>query len=77
MKKDLYFILGLVILGVIITLFYFWSMLYYTNFHLSCPLDDSFIFYQYAKNTQQGYFLQYNKGDVPSTGATSLLYIYF
>jgi hypothetical protein len=38
-------------------------------------LDDSYIHLQYAWQTAQGHFLQYNTGDAPTTGATSLLYM--
>lgn len=38
-------------------------------------LDDSYIHLQYAWQTSQGHFLQYNTGDAPTTGATSLLYM--
>lgn len=38
-------------------------------------LDDSYIHLQYAWQTSQGYFLQYNTGDAPTTGATSMLYM--
>jgi hypothetical protein len=38
------------------------------------PLDDSYIFYQYARQIAQGQPWQYNSGDPPSTGMTSLLY---
>jgi hypothetical protein len=38
-------------------------------------LDDSYIHLQYAWQTSQGYFLQYNTSDAPTTGATSLLYM--
>ena len=39
------------------------------------PLDDSYIHLQYAWQAAHGHFLQYNTGDVPTTGATSLLYL--
>ena len=39
------------------------------------PLDDSYIHLQYGWQAAQGYFLQYNSGDAPTTGATSLLYM--
>lgn len=39
------------------------------------PLDDSYIHLQYAWQASQGHFLQYNSGDAPTTGATSLLYM--
>jgi hypothetical protein len=38
------------------------------------PLDDSYIFYQYARQIAQGHPWQYNDGDPASTGMTSLLY---
>lgn len=50
------------------------SMLFYTDGHLAPPLDDTFIFFQYAKQICHGFFFQYNTGDSPTTGATSLLY---
>ncbi len=43
---------------------------------LSAPLDDTFIHFQYAKQLARGHVLQYNDGDAPSTGATSLLYLF-
>ena len=39
------------------------------------PLDDSYIHLQYGWQAAHGQFLQYNPGDVPTTGATSLLYM--
>lgn len=39
------------------------------------PLDDSYIHMQYGWQAAQGHFLQYNTGDAPTTGATSLLYM--
>lgn len=39
------------------------------------PLDDAYIHLQYGAQAAQGHFLQYNTGDVPTTGATSLLYM--
>ncbi len=39
------------------------------------PLDDSYIHLQYAWQAAQGHFFQYNTGDAPTTGATSLLYM--
>jgi hypothetical protein len=49
-------------------------MLFYTDGHLAPPLDDTFIFLQYAKQICQGAAFQYNTGDSLTTGATSLLY---
>lgn len=39
------------------------------------PLDDSYIHMQYGWQAAQGRLLQYNSGDAPTTGATSLLYM--
>lgn len=50
------------------------SMLYHTGGRLALPLDDSFIYFQYARQTAQGHFLEYNTGAEPTAGATSLLY---
>lgn len=38
-------------------------------------LDDVYIHLQYGWQAASGHFLQYNTGDPPSTGATSLLYM--
>jgi hypothetical protein len=38
-------------------------------------LDDAYIHLQYGWQAGHGHFLQYNTGDPPSTGATSLLYM--
>ena len=50
------------------------SMLYHTGGRLALPLDDSFIYFQYARQVAQGHFLEYNTGAEPTAGATSLLY---
>ena len=49
-------------------------MLYHTGGRLALPLDDSFIYFQYARQAAQGHFLEYNTGAEPTAGATSLLY---
>lgn len=41
------------------------------------PLDDSYIHLQYGWQAAQGHLLEYNTGDMPTTGATSLLYMIF
>ena len=50
------------------------SMLYHTGGRLALPLDDSFIYFQYARQAAQGHFLEYNTGAEPTAGATSLLH---
>ncbi|MCE5300744.1 MAG: hypothetical protein LLG37_07745 [Spirochaetia bacterium] len=53
---------------------YFISMFLYTRFRLSAPLDDAFIYFQYAKNLAGGRFFEYVAGEGYSSGATSMLY---
>ncbi len=38
------------------------------------PLDDAYIHQQYARQAARGLFMRYNDQDLPSSGATSLLY---
>ncbi|MDI6751491.1 MAG: hypothetical protein QME07_01340 [bacterium] len=67
-------VLPLLFICAIISGLYIASMRYYTEGGLSLPLDDSFIFFQYAKQFAAGLAFQYNTGDTPTTGVTSLLY---
>ena len=62
---------GLVLLWLLV---FVTSMLYHTGGRLALPLDDSFIYFQYARQAAQGHFLEYNTGAEPTAGATSLLY---
>ncbi|HEX7880063.1 MAG TPA: hypothetical protein VF720_11675 [Candidatus Eisenbacteria bacterium] len=48
------------------------AMLLATGGRWSLPLDDAFIFFQYARQFASGHFFQYNGGDAPSGGATSV-----
>nr|HPI02957.1 hypothetical protein [Candidatus Goldiibacteriota bacterium] len=41
---------------------------------ISAPLDDAFIYFQYAKNTAAGHFMEYVREEGYSSGATSLFY---
>jgi len=45
-----------------------------TGGELSLPLDDSFIYLQYARVIAQGHPFVYSPGNAPTTGATSLLW---
>ncbi|MGC9400443.1 MAG: hypothetical protein ACP5HM_15085 [Anaerolineae bacterium] len=38
------------------------------------PLDDAYITFQYARQIAKGHIYQYNTGDPPTTGMTSMLY---
>ena len=39
------------------------------------PLDDPYIYFDYARSAAAGHWLQYNPGDPPTSGATSLLWL--
>jgi len=45
-----------------------------TGGELSLPLDDSFIYLQYARAIAEGHPFVYSAGNAPTTGATSLLW---
>ncbi len=45
-----------------------------TGGELSLPLDDSFIYLQYARAIAQGHPFVYTAGNAPTTGATSLFW---
>ena len=49
-------------------------MLVYNHGRLGAPVDDAYIYFNYAKRLAEGYFFQYNPGDGMSTGATSWLW---
>lgn len=48
------------------------AMLTATGGRASLPLDDSFIYFQYARQAAAGEFLVYQPGELPTTGTTSL-----
>jgi hypothetical protein len=47
----------------------------YNQGRFSPPLDDVYIHLQYARQIGLGHFLEYQTGQPPSTGASSLLYV--
>jgi hypothetical protein len=49
-------------------------MLYYTRGHVSAPLDDTLIYFQYAKQAAHGEIMRYQDGDPRTTGATGFAY---
>jgi hypothetical protein len=63
-----------VLLGALMALLYGLVMLRQTDARPLAPLDDAYIHFQYARQIVAGDPWQYNSGDPPSTGATSLLY---
>ncbi len=50
------------------------SMLYFTDGHLSPPLDDTYIYFQYARQIAHGKVFIYFDGDPATSGSTSFLY---
>ena len=61
-------------LWFIISIVFFSSMFYCTNYSFTPPIDDSYIYLQYAENLSKGYFFRYNIEDGFSSGTTSFLY---
>jgi hypothetical protein len=51
------------------------SGLIHTGGEWTAPLDDAYIYYQYAKMFAAGHPFAYAPGDPPTTGATSLLHL--
>ncbi len=71
-RRDLLILWGVALLWLAL---FTSSMLYHTGGRWALPLDDSFIYLQYARQAADGQFLQYNPGAIPTAGATSLLYM--
>lgn len=67
-------IAGLVCLVGIVAVAFVASMLHYTRGNLSPPLDDTLIYFQYAKQIAHGHIFVYQNGDQATSGATSFLY---
>lgn len=66
--------LTLLILPLVMASIYFGVMLHYTGGHLSAPLDDTIIYYQYGRQLASLKLFQYNDEDTYSTGTTSFTY---
>jgi hypothetical protein len=62
------------VLTLSVSSWFFMSMGKFTDGSLCAPLDDSFIYFQYARGLAEGRGLSYSPGDGPTTGATSFLY---
>ncbi len=60
------------LVAAVLAALYFTAMLLGTDGHLSLPLDDAFIFFQYAREAAAGHPFQYNGTDAPSGGVTSV-----
>jgi hypothetical protein len=62
------------IIGVLASSILWLAMVSATNGGQAPPLDDSFIYFQYARSIANGHLFSYIPGEPPSTGATSFLY---
>ena len=69
------FVLGALCLAV--TTAYVLSMLHYTEGHFVPQVSDFYLTAQYAKGFAEGHPFQYNRGETPTSGATSLLHTVF
>src|SRR5262249_7972279 len=50
------------------------AMLAGNHGRVGAPIDDAYIYFNYARNLAAGHFFEYNPGDGMSTGATSFLW---
>ncbi len=64
----------IVVLCFAVVLVFLAAMLFLTGGHPMAPLDDTFIFLQYAKMLSRGFLFEYTQGAGYSTGASSPLY---
>lgn len=48
-----------------------------TGGRIAPPIDDAYIFFQFAKNTARGYIMTYTVGEGPTAGCTSLLWMFY
>ena len=61
-------------IAIAVAVVFLGAMLSYTRGHLAPPLDDVFIYFQYARNLAHGHWFEYNVGEGFSSGATGFLY---
>ncbi len=61
-------------IALFVTLAMLAAMLLTTGGRFAFPLDDPYIYFQYACQNAHGEWFRYNDGDPATTGATSLLY---
>lgn len=69
--------LGIALAGVAVSAAYVLSMLAMTQGHFVPQVSDLYLVAQYAKGFAEGHPFQYNPGEAPTTGATSLLHTAF
>ena len=72
--RPLFFI---ALLSLAVSAVYILSMLSVTDSHFVPQVSDLYLIAQYAKGFAEGHPFQYNPGEAPTTGATSLLHTLF
>ena len=65
---------GLLVVGVAVAASFLSLMLWTTDGHFVAQISDLYVVAQYAKAMAEGHPFQYNAGEAPTTGATSLLH---
>jgi hypothetical protein len=65
---------ALLVLGVAVVLAFLGLFLWTTGGHFVAQVSDLYVVAQYAKAMAEGHPFQYNAGEAPTTGATSLLH---
>jgi hypothetical protein len=73
-RRALFVLAALAI--ILLSLAFYWAVLFYTRGRLSLPLDDSFIYFQLAGNTARGHIMEWTAGGGFSSAATSPLYVF-
>ncbi|MEO8359972.1 MAG: hypothetical protein ABI672_08080 [Vicinamibacteria bacterium] len=69
--------LKIALLGIAVSIIFLGSMLVETDGHFVPQVADLYLIAQYAKGFAEGHPFQFNVGDAPTTGATSLLHTVF
>ena len=65
---------ALVLLALLVSALFAALLLWTTGGHFVAPISDFYVVAQYARALAEGHPFQYNAGDAPTTGATSLLH---
>jgi hypothetical protein len=73
-RGDSFALISTLLIGIQISLVFWLAMVTATKGGQSPPVDDSFIYFQYARSIASGHLFSYIPGDPPTTGATSFLY---
>jgi hypothetical protein len=72
--REWYWLVSIAALVVAMAAAYVASMLHFTDGHLSPPLDDTLIYFQYARQIAHRQPMIYIDGDPATSGSTSFLY---